>query len=133
MNRYFSFSVLAGLVIAGTSACTQLSPNPVGGHNGQVTITSQYSGSLPDGSVATIRLYDSMLMDTDSTYGLHSLPIAQLPMTLPLPRKDNVVSIVGPAVGVSIRDKDGQLIFINDTSTPLAENGATQIVVKSIR
>lgn len=101
-------------------------------HN-KISLSYYHPVSLPEGAVAILRLYDSMLMDTDSTYGLLRVPIRQLPVELPAPEADKNRFIAGPAIGVSIEDQNGRLLYHNDVSTPFLENGKTHVKLINTR
>ncbi len=100
---------------------------PVSAGPGEVILGLPLEAHLPNGAIATISLYDSMLMDVDSTYARHTLPISKLPARLPLPTVTHMPFIAGPAVSVTIRDANGKLLYWNDTVTPINEAGPTRM------
>ncbi len=97
------------------------------GGAGMAVLNFSGAVTLPSGAIASVDLYDSMLMDTNSTYASNKTKINQLPARIYLPKANNSGRIVGPAVSVRISDQNGHLLYLNDTVTPINPNGETQI------
>jgi len=103
---------------------------PVRSGKNTVRLSASLKAQLPQGSTATISLYDSMLMDADSTWAKHTIAIDRLPAQLPMPEGKRPKYIAGPAVSVAIRDAAGQLLYINDFATPINESGPTNLKMR---
>lgn len=88
---------------------------------------------LPEGSEITVRLYDHLLMDMDSTYDVETRPIKSLPATVPMPVAKPFGRVAGPAVSVSVRDANGKLLYINDVVTPITDEHHIKIWLKSVQ
>lgn len=117
----------------GTPVTTAADDQAVAGEKRTVQLTVDGDMNLPAGAVASIRLYDRLLMDVDSTYGLSEVPVSEFPASFPLPDANDDGAVAGPGVSVSIRDKDGHLIYHTETSTPLNETGPTEVTLTKTR
>ena len=106
---------------------TRSSPPATGLQSDKVVVSARRKLKIPQGSTATVRLYDGMMNGPEDSFASHTISIDKFPATLTMPPSNMDKSIAMPSIDVSVYGPDGVLLYVNEQMTIINFNGPTKL------